>query len=76
MHDPALLDHHGHNGVAVDLPPLFVYFHNLVYPDVAHEVAGNENEIIGDDTMGVDIAKSVPWCEGLLGGDNRDNLET
>jgi hypothetical protein len=76
MYDPALLNHHSHNGITVNLPPLFVHFHNLVYPDVAHEITGDENEIVGDDTMGVDITESIPWCERLLGGDNWDNLET
>lgn len=76
MHNPALLDHHSHNGVAIDLPPLFVYPHDLVYPDVAHEVTSNKNKVIGDDTMGVNITESISWCERLLGSDNWNNLET
>lgn len=76
MHNPALLNHHGHNGIAVYFPPLFVHSHDLVYPNVAHEVASNKDEIIRDDTMGVDITESVSWCKRLLGGDNRDDLET
>ena len=76
MHNPALLNHHGHNGITVYLAPLFVHPYNLVYPDVAHKVAGNKNKVVGDDTVGVDITESVPWCERLLGGDDWDNLET
>ena len=76
MYSPALLNHHGHNCVTVDLPPLFVHSHNLVYPDVTYKITGNENEIVGDDTVGVDITESVPRCECLLGGDDWNNLET
>lgn len=76
MHDPALLDHHSHNGITVDLPPLLVYLHNLIDADVAHKIACDKNEVVGDDAMGVDITESIPWCERLLGGDNWDNLET
>jgi hypothetical protein len=76
MHNPALLDHHGHNGITVDLPPLFVHPDNLVYPDVAHKVTGNENKIVCDNTMGIDITESVPWCECLFRGDDGNNLET
>lgn len=76
MHDSALLNHHRHNRITVDFPPLFVHSHDLIYPDVAHKVASNENKIIGDDTMGVDITESVPWRESLLRSDNWNNLET
>ena len=76
MCSSALLNHHGHNCVTVDFPPLFVHPHNLVYPDVTHKITGNENEIVSDDTVGVDITESVPRCERLLGGDNWNNLET
>ena len=76
MYNPALLDHHGHDCITVDLPPLFVYLHNLIYADVAHKIAGDKNEVVGDDAMGVDITESVSWCKRLLGGDNRDDLET
>jgi len=76
MYNPALLDYHSHDCITVDLPPFFVHSNNLVYPDVTHKIAGNENEIVGDDTMSVDIPESVPRCERLLGGDNWNNLET
>ena len=76
MQNPALLDHHGHNGIAVNLPPLFVHSHDLVDPDIAHKIAGNKNKVVGDDTMGVNISESIPRCECLLGGDDRDNFET
>lgn len=76
MQNPALLNHHGHNGITVYLPPLFVHSHNLIDPNIAHKIAGDENKVVGNNTMGVDISESIPWCECLLGGDNRDNLET
>jgi hypothetical protein len=76
MYNSALLNHHGHNCITVHLPPLFVYPYNLVYPDVTHKITGNENEIVGDDTMGVNVAESVPRRERLLSGDNWYNLET
>jgi len=75
MRNPALFNHHSHDGIAVNLPPLFVHSHNFVYPNIAHKITGNKNKIVGDDTMGIDIAESIPWCERLLGGDNWDNLE-
>jgi len=76
MHNPALLNHHGHDCITVNLPSLFVHSHNLVYPDVTHEVTGNKNKVVGDDAMGIDITESVPRCERLFGGDDRNNLET
>lgn len=76
MHNPALLNHHSHDGITVNLPPFFVHLHHLVYPDVAHKITGDENEIVCDDTMGVDITEGVPWCERLLCSDNWHNLET
>ena len=76
MYNSALLNHHGHNCVTVNLPPLFVHSHDLIYPDVTHKITGNENEIVGDDAVGVDITESVPRRECLLGGDNWNNLET
>lgn len=75
MHNSALLNHHGHDCVAVDFPPLFVHSYDLVYPDVAHKVTGDKNKIVGDDPMGVDIAESVSGCKSLLGSDDWNNLE-
>lgn len=76
MHSPTLLNHHGHNGITVDFPSLFVHPHDLVYPDVAHKVTGDKDEIIGDNTVGIDVAKGVPWGKRLLCGDDWNNLET
>ena len=76
MHNSTLLNNHSHNGITVDLPSLFMYPHNLVYPDVAHKVAGDKDEIIGDDTVSIDITEGVPWCERLPGSNDWHNLET
>ena len=75
MHNSTLLNHHGHNGITVDLSPLFMYPHDLVHPDIAHKVAGDKDEIVSDDAVSVDITKGVSWCECLFGSDDWNNLE-
>ena len=76
MYNSTLLNHHSHDSIAVDLPPLFMHLHDLVYPNIAHKVAGDEDKIVGDNPMGIDITEGVPWCECLLGSDNWNDLET
>ena len=76
MHNPTLLNHHSHNGIAVDLPSLFVHPHNLVYSDIAHKVSGDKDEIVSDNTVSIYITEGVPWCERLLGSHDWDNFET
>ena len=76
MCDPALFNHHGHNRIAVSLTSLFVHSYNLIYPDVTHEITGDENKIVGDDAVSVDVTEGVSRCERLFGSDNWDNLET
>lgn len=76
MDDPALLDHHSHDSITVDFSPLFVHSHNLIYPDITHKIAGNKDKVVCDNSMRIDITEGVPWCECLLGGDDRNNLET
>ena len=76
VHNSTLLDDHSHYSITVDLPPLFMHPYDLIYPDIAHKVTSDKNEIVGDDTVGIDITEGVPRCERLLCSDDWNNLET
>lgn len=75
MFHAAFFYDHRHDCILVGLPALLVRAHDLVYPDVAHEVARDEDEVGGDDPMRVDVAHSIPRGEGLLRRDDGHNLQ-
>ena len=76
VHAPARLHDDRHDRVLVVLPALLVQAHDLVDLDVAHEVAGDEDEIGGDDPVRVDVAHSVARSECFFRGDDGHDLDT
>ena len=61
-----LLHDYRHNRVLVGSTPLFVHLHQLIDPNVAHQVTCNEYEIGGNDAMCVDIAHGIARGKRLL----------
>ena len=75
MGGAALFHDHGHDGVFVGLPALLMDPDDLVYPHVADQIAHDEDEVRCDDAVSVDVAHGVARGEGLLRGDDWNNLD-
>lgn len=54
-----LFHDHRHDGVLVRLPALLVNANDLVYPNVADEIARNEDKVGRDDPMRVDVSHGI-----------------
>lgn len=70
-----LFHDHRHDGVLVRLPALLVNANDLVYPNVADEIARNEDKVGRDDPMRIDVSHGISRRKRLLGSDDRDNLQ-
>lgn len=56
MISAAFPDDHSHDGVFVSFPTSFMELYGVVDIDAADKVAGDENKVRSDDSMGIDVA--------------------
>lgn len=75
VHDPALFDDHSHDGVFVGLSPLLVRADNLVYANVADQIARDKDKVAGDDPVRVDVAQGISRRKRLLSRHDGHDLE-
>lgn len=76
VRDPALFDDYGHDGVFVGLSPLLVRADNLVYANVADQIARDKDKVTGDDPVRVDVAQSISRRKRLLRRHDGHDLES
>lgn len=71
----ALFHYYRHDSVLVRFPPLFVNANDFIDPNVADEIPCDEDKVGSDDPVRVDISHGIARRKGLLGSDDRDNLQ-
>ena len=59
MPNPTLFNNHRHNSILIRLPPFFMYPHNLIDPDIAHQITHDEHKIARYKSARIDIPHRI-----------------
>ena len=59
MLNSTLFNNHCHNSIFIRLPPFFMYPHNLIDSDVAHQITHDEHKIARHKSARIDVSHRI-----------------